>query len=177
MTGRAALQPEIGIAEPSADPSRWGRRLPVAVLALVGCAVSSYLALFELHVIGGVWDPLFGDGSEKVLTSALSQALPVPDAVLGAFMYALEACLELSGGPARWRVQPWWVFVTGLTAAALAATGVVLVASQPLLTGTFCTLCICSAVISWSIAATVFPEVKAAVLAYRTPSAQRKGKL
>src|SRR4051794_26966527 len=77
-------------------------------LALTGVAISTYLALFELGAVRHVWDPLFADGSERVLRSAPARALPVPDALLGVFGYALEVVLLIgvlaSGPPARGRL-------------------------------------------------------------------------
>jgi uncharacterized membrane protein len=134
----------------------------VAALALLGCAVSTYLALYQYHVIGSVWDPFFGGGSAKVLTSSLSRALPVRDGALGAAAYAVEAALELSGRTDRWRTQPRLVLLLGLVAAGLAVTGIGLVLSQPLLAHAFCTLCLLSAAISISVAVLVSGEVRAA---------------
>ncbi|MBP2703016.1 hypothetical protein JOL79_04265 [Microbispora sp. RL4-1S] len=148
-------------------PSSFRTRVPVALLALLGCAISTYLALFQYGVIGSVWDPFFGDGSRKVLTSAISRMLPVSDATLGAVAYLVEAVLELSGGRRRWHDRPWIVVLLGLTAAVLACTGVALVIAQPLLTGTFCTLCVTSAGLSWLIALLVSREVRAALLRVR----------
>lgn len=145
------------------NPSRRSRRTLVTALALLGCAVAGYLALYQYHVIGSVWDPFFGEGSTKVLTSPISRALPVSDAALGAFAYAFEALVESAGRTDRWRTQRWLVLLVGLTAAGLAVTGVVLVVSQPLLTGTFCTLCLASAAVSFVIAALVWEEVHAAL--------------
>ncbi|MEZ0077291.1 putative membrane protein [Planotetraspora sp. GP83] len=144
-------------------PSSLRSRVPIALLALIGCAISTYLALYQYGVLHSVWDPIFGDGSHKVLTSAISRMLPVSDASLGAAAYLVEAVLELSGGRSRWHDRPWIVVLLGLTAAVLAVTGVVLVIAQPILTGTFCTLCLTSAALSWLIAALVSTEVRAAL--------------
>jgi uncharacterized membrane protein len=148
-------------------PSRWRARLPVAALALAGCAVSTYLALFQYGVLDSVWDPIFGDGSRQVLTSPLSEALPVRDAALGAVAYFAEFVLEISGGRRRWHDRPWLVALLGLAAVGLGLVGLVLVVSQPLLTGTFCTLCVCSALISFVVLALVRHEVLATVALVR----------
>jgi uncharacterized membrane protein len=178
MTGRptaADTQPAAAVPPASVrrspNPSRWSRRLLVAGLALLGCLVASYLTLYQVHALHSVWDPLFGGGSERVLTSSLSRALPVPDAALGGLAYLTEAVLELSGRRDRWYSQPWFVFATGLVAAGLGLTAVVLVISQPLLAGTFCTLCLVSAALSLTIAALVVAEVRAAVAGYASPAA------
>jgi Vitamin K epoxide reductase family len=145
----------------SHNPSEYRYRMPVVLLALAGFAISVYLALFQYHVLPTVWDPIFGDGSQKVLTSPLSHLLPISDAALGAVAYLFEAVVELAGGRTRWRDRPWIVLVLGATAASLALVGVFLVISQPVLTSTFCTLCIASAAISWVVLPLVAGEVLA----------------
>lgn len=125
--------------------------------------MSTYLALYQYHVLGSVWDPFFGNGSEKVLTSSLSKALPISDATLGAIAYLWEGCVELAGARReRWRTQPWLVLLVGATSLGLAVVSIALVTSQPLLTGTFCTLCLVSAAISLTVPWLVAEEVRAA---------------
>jgi len=119
----------------------------LAVLAIAGVAVSGYLAAYELGWITGVWDPLFGDGSQRVLSSGIARALPVPDAVLGAAAYGLDAALAvlLAAGVGS------AVAIAGCLAVVAsigALVGIGLAISQPLLVGTFCTLCLVSTLIS-----------------------------
>jgi uncharacterized membrane protein len=135
--------------EERASPSAWQRRVPVIVLALVGCAIAAYLSLYQLHVIAGIWDPIFGRGSERVLTSFVANTLPVPDAALGAGAYLLEAVAGVVGGRERWCTAPWVVVGYGLLVAALGLTSVGLVIAQPLLFRTGCTLCLASAACSF----------------------------
>ena len=78
----------------------------VVVLALVGCAVATVLTPFQVGVLDDVWEPFFGDGSRRVLTSALSRALPVPDAALGAVAYLAEAVLTALGHPGSAQGRP-----------------------------------------------------------------------
>jgi uncharacterized membrane protein len=136
-----------------------GTRATVVVLALVGCGVASVLALYQLGVLDNVWEPFFGDGSHRVLTSPLSQSLPVPDAALGAVAYLAEAVLTALGGPERPRV----VLAAGLVAAGLGLAALGLVAAQVFLIGAFCTLCLISAALSLAIAGLVAPEVRDAL--------------
>jgi uncharacterized membrane protein len=151
-----------------AGPSAWSRRLPVAALALAGCAIATYLTLYQWRVTSSVWDPLFGPrSSEAVLTSAISRALPLPDATLGALAYLVEAALTLLGGPERWRRQPWLVVVFGVVVAALTLTSLVLVATQVMLVRALCTLCLCSAAVSLVNAWLARDEVAAALDALR----------
>jgi uncharacterized membrane protein len=165
-------------AEVRADdgPSAWSRRLPVVVLALLGCGVATYLTLYQWHVTAGVWDPLFGSGSsEAVLTSPVSRLLPVPDATLGAAAYLVEAVLAALGGPTRWRTAPGLVLLYGLVLVGLALTGLALVLTQVLLVRALCTLCLCSAAISWVNAWLGRDEVLAALARVRGTAAPGPG--
>jgi uncharacterized membrane protein len=143
--------------------SSWSRRVPVIVLSLAGFAIALTLTLFQVGVLDSVWDPFFGDGSRQVLRSSVSEALPIPDASLGAVAYLIEAILESIGGPNRWREHPWIVAAAGLVAAGLGLAALGLIAAQALLVGAFCTLCLCSAAISLIVACLVAPEALAAV--------------
>jgi uncharacterized membrane protein len=166
------LEPGRETIQAHPNPSRLSRRRLVSALALVGCLVSVYLALYQYHVLHTVWDPIFGDGSRKVLTSPLSRALPISDAALGAVAYAWEAVIELVGRRDRWLTQPLLVSLVGVTAGGIALTSVGLVISQPVLTGTFCTLCLTSAAVSFVVAGLVYEEVRAVVASYlqQTPT-------
>jgi uncharacterized membrane protein len=94
-----------------------------------------------------------------VLTSQLSQSLPVPDAALGAVAYLAEAVLTALGTPDR----PWVVLAAGVVAAGLGLAALGLVAAQVLLVGAFCTLCLVSAALSLAIVGLVAPEVRGAL--------------
>ena len=149
------------------DVSAWSRRLPVIALSLLGLVVAVTLTLFQVDAIGGVWEPFFGDGSRKVLTSSLSKALPVPDASLGAVAYAVEAVLEAIGGPRRALDHPWIVVAAGVVAAGLGFAALALIATQAFVVGAFCTLCLVSAAISLSVAGLVATEARTAVRVLR----------
>jgi hypothetical protein len=137
--------------------------VPAAALALLGCAIASYLACYQLGLVKHVWEPFFGDGSRHILKeSAIARALPVPDAGLGALAYLVEFLAGCAGGRQRWRTWPAAVFFTGLVAAGLALTAVGLVLSQAFWFRAYCTLCLASAACSLTIAALVAPEVWAA---------------
>jgi uncharacterized membrane protein len=144
------------------SPSAWSHRLPVIVLALVGCGLASYLAAYQLHLTSRVWDPLFGTASsEKVL----SWARPIPDALLGGVAYVVEAVLTALGGPDRWRTNPRLVLLFGVVLAGLAATSLVLILIQLLLVHAACSLCLLSAAISFINAWLGHPEVLATLKA------------
>jgi uncharacterized membrane protein len=132
------------------SPSAWSHRLAVLLLALLGAAIATYLTLYQWDRTSSVWDPIFGSASsEAVLTSPISALLPLPDATLGAAAYLGEAVLAAVGSTRRWCERPRLVLVYGLVLAGLALTSVGLVLSQVLLVHAFCTLCLCSAAISW----------------------------
>lgn len=144
------------------NPSGWRHRRRVLALAGAGGAIATYLALYQLEVIGSVWEPFFGDGSRVVLHSVVSRMLPVPDAALGALGYLADAVLDTVGGADRWRRRPWVVVLFGLAVGLFAATSILLAVLQPLAFHAGCTLCLGSALISVSIAASARDEVRAA---------------
>lgn len=149
-----------GLSRKRAAP-RWRERLPLAAAAAVGLAVASYLALVQLGVVAAAWDPLFGPASRgRVLRSALSRALPVPDAALGALGYAVELGLALAGGPDRTRAGSRMALAYGTVAGVLGAVAVFLAAWQAAVVRAGCTLCLASAAISVGIAAASWPELR-----------------
>jgi uncharacterized membrane protein len=146
------------------SPSRWSRRAPLVVLALVGCGIASYLSLYQVGVLSSVWDPIFGpDSSQRVLGSGVSRALPVPDATLGVLAYLADAILGLVGGQQRWRTMPWIVLLFGLVVAGLVLTGLVLVLTQVFVVQAGCTLCLTSAAISFITGWLARDEIAAAL--------------
>lgn len=140
------------------NPSGWDQRLWIVALATVGFAVAGYLALWQYGAIERVWEPFFGDGSERILGSPLSFPfenylglnLPVrvSDAALGALAYLLDAVFGVVGGRGRWRTRPWVVVVFAVLVGPLGFVSVALVIAQPVLYGAWCTLCLATAAIS-----------------------------
>lgn len=145
------------------NPSSWSERWWLIAVAVLGFIISLYLALYQLGLFTTVWEPFFGSGSEVVLHSALSRMLPVPDAALGAFAYALDAVAGAVGGTARWRTMPWMVIVFGLAVGPLGLVSVLLVMAQPLLLDAWCTLCLVSAVLSIVMIGPAMDEVLASL--------------
>jgi len=103
------------------------------------------MAAFQLGHIQTVWDPFFGDGTRRVLTSDVSRAWPISDAGLGATTYLLEVLMGLMGDKRRWRTMPWMVTFFGILVVPLGTTSIVLVILQPLSVGAWCTLCLATA--------------------------------
>ena len=58
------------------NPAAWAERLPIVALALLGAAISGYLALYQYNVVTHIWEPFFGSGSERVLRSRLRSSYP-----------------------------------------------------------------------------------------------------
>lgn len=145
------------------NPSTWGQRLPLVGVALIGAAIASYLAAFQLGWVSDVWDPFFGRGTRVILTSGVSRILPIPDAALGAIGYFADALTGIIGGRSRWRTLPWLVIVFGIAVGPLGAVSVLLVILQPVVFGAWCTLCLASAVISVLMIGPAMDEVLASL--------------
>ena len=131
----------------SYNPSSWPQRLPPIAAALAAFLVARYMAGYQLGHGGSTWDPFFGDGSERVLTSDVSKMFPISDAGLGAFAYMLEALSGFMGGTNRWRTMPWMVLMFFILVVPLGIVSIVLVILQPLAVGTFCTPCLVTAML------------------------------
>jgi uncharacterized membrane protein len=145
-------------------PAGWPHRLAVAALAALGGCIAAYLAMYQLGLLPGVWDPVFGPASSQaVLTSPLSRSLPIPDALLGAAAYVCEVCLAMLGGRDRWLVHPRLVLAYGVVLAGLALSSLGLVLVQVLVLRSACTLCLTSAGISFVNAGLGRREVLAAL--------------
>ena len=127
------------------SPSSWTQRIPIIFLAFIGLYVSRYLAAYQLGHIGNAWDPYFGDGTVRIITSDVSKAWPVPDAGLGAVTYVLEILTGIIGGRNRWRTMPWLVILFGVMIVPLGAVSIFFIIIQPILIGTWCTLCLFAA--------------------------------
>jgi uncharacterized membrane protein len=143
------------------NPSSWPHRLLVITLAGLGFSVAAYLTLEQLGVLHDVWEPFFGKGSEKVLHSAISRALPVPDAALGAAAYGVDFCGGLIGGRSRFRTMPRFVVTYGCAVVLFAAVALTLAVLQPVVVRAYCTLCLVSAAISIGLVPLVMPELRA----------------
>ncbi len=158
----------------SYNPSAWMQRIPVIGLACVGWMISRYLMAYQLGYIGAVWDPVFGEGTAKVITSNLSKQFPISDAGLGAFAYTLEALMGCKGGANRWRTMPWLVVAFAFLVVPLGIVSILLVISQPLLVHHWCFLCLLTA-FSMLIMVALTVDEMVAVLCFLT-SATKEGK-
>ena len=145
----------------SYNPSSWSQRAPIIALALVGFFLSRQMAAFELQHIGSLADPFFGLGTQRVLTSDVSRAFPIPDAGLGAVAYMIEFLMGFMGDKARWRTMPWMVTFFGILVVPLGIVSVTLIILQPLAVGAWCTPCLIAAAAMVAMIALTLDEVVA----------------
>ncbi|GBE15497.1 vitamin K epoxide reductase family protein [bacterium BMS3Abin14] len=131
----------------SYNPSTWHQRAPMIIIAFAGWLISRYLAAFQLGFIPTIWEPFFGHGTVNVLTSNVSRKFPVSDAGLGAAAYTLEMLMAWMGGKTRWRSMPWMVTGFFILVVPLGVTSIVLVILQPVVVGSWCTLCLMTALL------------------------------
>jgi nucleoside-diphosphate-sugar epimerase len=148
----AALTGPVAPPDWSYNPSAWTQRLPIIVLAVLGLYVSRYLAAYQLGHIPDVWDPFFAgspadpqNGTEEIITSAVSKAWPVSDAAVGGYTYLLEILTGIVGSRMRWRTMPWLVVLFGLMIAPLGITSIFFIIIQPIVIGTWSTIALIGA--------------------------------
>ena len=145
----------------SYNPSSWPQRAPIIALALVGFFLSRQMAAFELGHITTLGDPFFGMGTERVLTSTVSRAFPIPDAGLGALAYLIEFLMGFMGDKRRWRTMPWMVTFFGILVVPLGIVSITLIILQPLAVGAWCTPCLIAAAAMIVMIALTLDEVVA----------------
>ena len=129
----------------SYNPSSWPQRAPIIALALVGFFLSRQMTAFQLGHVGSLTDPFFGLGTQRVLTSDVSRAFPIPDAGLGAVAYMVEFLMGFMGDKRRWRTMPWMVTFFGILVVPLGIVSITLIILQPLAVGAWCTPCLIAA--------------------------------
>jgi len=129
------------------NPSSWPQRGIMIALGFAGWLVSRHLGMYQLGYLERPWEPFFGSGSVQVLTSTISESLPVSDGSLGAFAYTFEFLMGWMGSQSRWRTMPWMVTFFGILVIPLGLVHILLVISQPVVVGHWCTLCLTAAAI------------------------------
>ncbi len=134
------------------SPSTFAQRLPIAYLGLIGLLISRILTAYQLGHIDGAWEPFFAgsaadprNGTEEIITSDVSKMWPIPDAGLGAISYLLEILMAVMGTRDRWRTMPWMVTFFGILVIPLGVISIYFIIIQPILLGTWCTLCLIAA--------------------------------
>ncbi len=139
------------------------QRIAVSITASIACLLAIYMGLYQLRLIGGVWDPVFGPQTANVLDSEVSQTMSrwfrVPDAILGALAYLGDVVLALAGSTRRWQYRPWLVVLFGLDVIPLGIVSAVLVLLQGAVVGSWCFLCLVTAAISLVLVLLAYDEV------------------
>ncbi|MBK5206160.1 MAG: NAD-dependent epimerase/dehydratase family protein [Polaromonas sp.] len=134
----------------SYTPSSWLQRMPIGVLALIGFFIARILGAYQLGHIDTVWEPFFAgmngmNGTEAIITSDASKAWPIADGALGGIVYMAELVMIWMGGKTRWRTMPWMVLALAITMLPLGLVSIYFIIIQPIVIGTWCTLCLVAA--------------------------------
>lgn len=147
----------------SYNPSSFPQRALVIALGFIGFFAARYMAAYQLGYINSVWDPFFPDGNRRILDSDVSKAWPISDSGLGAATYLIECMSGFMGDKRRWRTMPWMVAIFGFAVVPLGIVSIVLVIMQPVVVGTWCTLCLLSAVAMLAMIPLALDEIVAMI--------------
>jgi nucleoside-diphosphate-sugar epimerase/uncharacterized membrane protein len=133
------------------SPSSWLQGLPIIALGFFGFLIARYLTAYQLGHVSAIWEPFFSggagkNGTEFIITSDVSRAWPIPDAGLGAAAYMIEALMGAMGTASRWRTMPWMVTFFFILVVPLGGVSIFFIIIQPIVIGTYCTLCLVAAV-------------------------------
>jgi uncharacterized membrane protein len=150
------------------NPSDWRQRLPIALVALIAGLLALYLAAYQMRWIPWVWDPVFGEGSPRVLESPVSRLFPVSDALLGALGYLAECATSLIGGVRRYRTMPWMVMIFGFTCVPFTLVAIALLLIMPTILKAWCFICILTTILSFILTPFAWDEVWASILEMRS---------
>lgn len=134
----------------SYSPSTYVQRIPIIALGAVGFVLSRILTAYQLGHVDMVWEPFFSspnnlNGTEYIITSDISKAWPIADGGLGAMSYMFEILMGVMGGRARWRTMPWMVMLFGIVVVPLGVISIYFIIIQPVVIGTYCTICLMAA--------------------------------
>ncbi len=150
------------------NPSKWSQRVIICLIALVAFFIAVYMGLYQWRLIPDVWDPVFGVQTKQVLDSDvshdLSKIILIPDSILGALAYLGDVLFALAGSTRRWQDRPWLVILFGIDVIPLGIVSAILIALQGTVVGSWCFLCIITAVISILLIFLAYDEVISCVL-------------
>ena len=175
-----ALEVEVSAHRAAADaappwhynPSSWRQRLPICALAAFTGCIALYMAAYQWRWVPTAWDPVFGDQTAKVLDSDVSEKMRywmlIPDAALGAVGYFSEAILGLAGSTRRWRERPWLVILFGIDVIPLGVVSAILVVMQGTVVGSWCFLCLITAIVSLLLVLLAYDEVWSSIVFLRS---------
>ena len=82
------------------------------------------------------------NGTETIITSDASKAWPIADGALGGIVYMAELVMIWMGGKTRWRTMPWMILALAITMLPLGLVSIYFIIIQPIVIGTWCTLCL-----------------------------------
>ncbi|MCC9658376.1 vitamin K epoxide reductase family protein [Rhodopirellula halodulae] len=157
----------VSVPPYSYNPSAWSQRIPICLLAFVAAAISAHLSLYQWGLIESTWDPVFGDGSNRVLKSDTAdfmyRLLGIHDAALGVLAYLGDAVLGFAGSTRRWQYRPWMVILFGIDVIPLGIVSSVLVLCQAFIVGEWCFLCLVTATISLILVYMAWDEVRVSI--------------
>lgn len=143
----------------SFNPSEWTPRIITVSLALICWCLARYMSAYQLGYISEVYDPFFGTGTTRVITSDIARSFPISDAGLGALVYSLEFLLGWVGSDARWKTMPWLAGIFSLMVVPAGVTSIFLIISQPVLVGAWCGLCLVTAACMLVMVVLTIPEM------------------
>ncbi|MDN3506583.1 MAG: vitamin K epoxide reductase family protein [Simkaniaceae bacterium] len=150
------------------NPSKWSQRIRIVLIAAIAVIIAIYMGLYQWRLIDSVWDPIFGNQSMKVLDSDVSHKITswvlVPDSILGALAYLGDIIFALAGSTRRWHDRPWLVILFGLDVIPLGIVSATLIFMQGFVVGSWCFLCLVTAVISLILVALAYDEVWSSIL-------------
>jgi len=131
-------------------PSTYLQRLPIIALGAVGFFIARYLAAYQMGHVDHIIEPFFVgsgglNGTETIITSDVSKAWPIPDAGLGAVTYMFEILMGVMGDRRRWRTMPWMVTMFIIVVVPLGVVSIYFIIIQPIVIGTYCSLCLLAA--------------------------------
>jgi len=114
-----------------------------------------------------------------VLDSAVSHKIKewtrIPDSILGALAYLGDIIFALAGSSRRWHDRPWLVILFSLDVIPLGIVSAVLIFMQGFVVGSYCFLCLVTAVISLILVVMAYDEVWSSVLfLYRVAKRSKK---
>lgn len=150
------------------NPSSWSQRIQICLLAAIAVLIAIYMGLYQWRLIDSVWDPVFGDQSRQVLDSAVSHTMRkwfrVPDSIMGAIAYLGDIIFALAGSTRRWQDRPWLVILFGIDVIPLGVVSATLVFMQGAVVGSWCFLCLITAVISIVLVFLAYDEIWSSIL-------------
>jgi hypothetical protein len=153
------------------DPSSWKQRIIIALIATPAFLISTYMGLYQWDLISSAWDPFFGEETQRVLDSDVSHQISrwvlIPDAILGSLAYLGDILFALAGSTRRWQYRPWMVVIFGFDVIPLGIVSSILVFMQAFVVGSWCFLCLVTAVISLLLVFLAYDEVWSCLLYLR----------